>query len=128
MGGLGWLTSDQNAEGGLLPAQRKPTKNMLPTPAPKRALSTGCLRVHKQATKLSSSLGLLPSNSILPHSIADQLQKTQGYTSKDYLPRMFGVISAEVMFESGTGTFQLNIEQRLQFSVMRGVKLLGACC
>lgn len=128
MGGLGWLTSDQNAEGGSLPAQRKPAKNMLPTRAPNRALHTRRLRADKQTTKLSSSLGLSASNSILPHSIADQLQKTKGYASKDYLPRIFGVISAEVTFESETGTFQLNIEQRLQFSVLRGVKLLEGCC
>lgn len=30
MGALGRLTTDPNAEGGSLPAQRKPAKNMLP--------------------------------------------------------------------------------------------------
>lgn len=92
--------------------------------APDRPLRTGRLRAHKQTTKLSSSLGLSPSNSILPHSITEQLQKTKGYGSKDDLTRIFGVISAE----SGTGIFQLNIELRLQFSVIRDVKLLEGCC
>lgn len=93
---------------------KETAKNMLLTRAPNWALSTGRLRAHKQITKLSSSLGLSPSNSILPHSIADQLQETKGCASKDDLPRLFGGISAEVTLDSRTGTFQLNIEQRLQ--------------
>lgn len=80
-----------------------------------QTLRTGRLRAHKQTTEFSSSLGLSPSNSILPHSIADQLQKTKAYASKDDLPRMFGVITAELTLDSGTGTFQLNIQPRLHY-------------
>lgn len=109
-GGSGWLPTHQNAGGGLRVACSKETsQECIAESCSKQSPAYREVKSYKQTTKLSSSLGLSPSNSVLPHSITDQLQKTKGYGNKNDLLRIFVVISAE----SGTGSFQLNIELRL---------------